>query len=303
MTSFGKRSTAAEVAAGIDLRGRHALVTGANTGIGLETTRMLALCGATVTMACRNAAKAEAARASLLDAHSSDIEPERLELVTLDLASLESVRRCADEWLALDRPLHLLINNAGIMIPDRRETADGFEAHFGTNHLGHFLFTRLLLDRIRASAPARIVNVSSDAQQFASLTSDLADLSWTERRFTWWRSYGDSKLMNTLFSNELDRRLAAEGVISNSLHPGIVRTELARDQSLWMKIFGLFMLPAMKSPEQGAATSVLLATAPQHGERGGGYFADCAPARPHRLAGDEGLAAALWKRSEELVGL
>jgi NAD(P)-dependent dehydrogenase (short-subunit alcohol dehydrogenase family) len=303
MTAFGKRSTAEEVSLGIDLRGRHALVTGANTGIGLETTRVLALRGASVTLACRNTARAEAARASLLDAHPGEITPDQLDIAALDLASLESVRRSAAEWLAIGRPLHLLVNNAGIMIPDRRETADGFEAHFGTNHLGHFLLTRLLLERIRASAPARIVNVSSDAQRFASLTRELTDLSWTERRFSGWRSYGDSKLMNVLFSNELDRRFAAEGIVSNALHPGIVRTELGRDQSLWMKVFGLALLPITKSPAEGAATSILLATSPEHGERGGGYYADCAPSRPHRLAGDSLVAGALWKKSEELTGL
>jgi NAD(P)-dependent dehydrogenase (short-subunit alcohol dehydrogenase family) len=189
------------------------------------------------------------------------------------------------------------------MLPDRRETADGFEAHLGVNHLGHFLLTRLLEERIRASAPARIINVSSDALHFASLTESLEDLNWDERRYSGWRAYGDSKLMNVLFTNELNRRFANEGVVSNALHPGIVRTELGRDQPWWMVAVGLLMLPISKSPEQGAATSIYLATAEALGREGAGYYADCAPARVHRLSGNAQLEGSLWRRSEELVGL
>jgi NAD(P)-dependent dehydrogenase (short-subunit alcohol dehydrogenase family) len=299
---FGRRSTAEQVSEGIDLAGIHAIVTGANTGIGKETSRVLALRGAEVTMACRNGEKAAEARQQILDSAGERIPKAGLRLLQLDLADLASVRRAAGEVLATDRPIHLLINNAGIMIPDRRETKDGFEAHFGTNHLGHFLFTNLLLDRIRASAPARIINVSSDALHFASLTPHLDDVNWTTRRWSGWRSYGDSKLMNLVFSRELTRRYGADGVVAHALHPGIVATELARDQGLVMKIVGLLMLPALKSAARGAATSVWAATAPELATQGGGYFSDCSPARTHKLADDLAFGEKLWKRSEELTG-
>ena len=302
MGDFNRRTTAEEVSADIDLTGRHAIVTGANTGIGRETARVLALRGASVTMACRDLEKAGAARDAIL-ASDSRLETDQLEVMRLDLGRLDQVRDFARDFLSTSRPIHLLINNAGVMLPDRRETADGFEAHLGVNHLGHFLLTRLLEERVRASAPARIVNVSSDALQFASLTESLEDLNWEARRFSGWRAYGDSKLMNVLFTNELNRRFASKGVVSNALHPGIVKTDLGRDQPWWMAAVGLLMLPISKSPEQGAATSVYLATAEALGREGAGYFADCGPGRVHRLSGNAELESALWLRSEELVGL
>jgi len=303
MSRFNRWSTAEQVSEGIDLSGRHAIVTGANTGIGLETTRVLALRGSSVTMACRDLEKAEAARRRIVAESGGCITPERLRCLHLDLASLDSVRAFAREFLATDQPIHLLINNAGVMLPDRRETQDGFEAHLGINHLGHFLLTRLLLDRVRASAPARIVNVSSDAMHFASLTPKFRDLNWERRRFSGWRSYGDSKLMNLLFTNELNQRLAGSGVVAFSLHPGMVTTELARDQHWWMKLVGIAMLPFMKNVERGTATSVYVATASDLPDRGESYFADCAPARPGKLAGDRSVEEDLWKLSEQLTSL
>lgn len=302
MAGFNRRSTALEVSEGVDLSGRRAIVTGANTGIGLETARALALRGADVVMACRNRKRGEAAKSRLLLENKKAITFEQLDVRILDLGSLASVRSFAKEQLTAERPIHLLVNNAGVMLPDRRETADGHEAHFGTNHLGHFLLTHLLLERILASAPARIVNVSSDACQFSTLGPELADLDWEERRFSAWRAYGDSKLMNVLTANELNHRHAQDGVVANALHPGVVRTELGRDQGLLMKVVGLLMLPFTKSPEQGAATTVWLATADELATKGGGYYADCAAGRKHKRADDRGLQQALWKRSAELVG-
>jgi len=299
---FGRRSTAEQVSEGIDLSGRHVLVTGANTGIGYETARVLALRGASVTLACRDADKAEAARRRILRDRGGSSHEAALHVLRLDLACLGSVREAASELLASGRPLHVLVNNAGVMLPDRRETADGFEAHFGINHLGHFLLTSLLLPRLRDSAPARVVAVSSEALHFATLTPRLHDLDWRERRFSGWRSYGDSKLMNVLFARELSRRLEGEGVVAHALHPGIVRTELARDQTWPMRIVGLLMLPALKSPQRGAATTVYAATARELGAVGGGYFADCSPAKAGAKADDLDLAARLWARSQELTG-
>jgi NAD(P)-dependent dehydrogenase (short-subunit alcohol dehydrogenase family) len=301
-TRFGRRSTAEEVSEGLDLSGRHAVVTGANTGIGYETARVLALRGAAVTLACRDVEKAELARQRIVREGGGRTDEASLHLLRLDLAHLESVRQAASELLASERPIHLLVDNAGVMLPDRRETRDGFEAHFGINHLGHFLLTTLLLPRLRASAPARVVLVSSEALHFATLTPELRDLDWQERRFSGWRSYGDSKLMNVLFARELSRRLEGEGVVAHALHPGIVQTELARDQRWPMKIVGLLTLPALKSPQRGAATTVYAATAPELAMSGGGYFADCSPANAGSKADDRDLAERLWKRSEELTG-
>ena len=144
-----------------------------------------------MTLACRDLAKAEAVRQRFVRESEGRLAGDQFAIEHLDLASLASVRAFAKAFLLADRPIHLLINNAGLMIPDRRLTLDGFEAHFGTNHLGHFLLTTLLLDRIRASAPARIVNVASDAMHFASLTPAFEDLNWERRKWSGWRSYGD----------------------------------------------------------------------------------------------------------------
>jgi NAD(P)-dependent dehydrogenase (short-subunit alcohol dehydrogenase family) len=298
---FGRKTTAEEVTEGIDLGGRHAIVTGATAGIGLETARVIALRGGNVTLACRDLAKAEDVRQRLVREGEGRVKGDQLTIEHLDLASLASVRAFAKAFLLANRPIHLLINNAGLMIPDRRETLDGFEAHFGTNHLGHFLLTKLLLDRIRASAPARIVNVSSDAMQFASLTPAFEDLNWQQRKWSGWRAYGDSKLMNLMFTNELNRRLAGSRVEAFALHPGIVTTDLARDQGAGMKLVGLLMLPFSKNVAQGAATTLYAATRADLAEPGASYLSHCAPARTHKLAGDAEVERALWERSAELV--
>jgi NAD(P)-dependent dehydrogenase (short-subunit alcohol dehydrogenase family) len=302
--AFDKHSTAEQVSEGIDLSGTHAIVTGASAGIGSETTRVLALRGAEVCMACRDLEKAAAVRDELIAGSDGAIPPARLRLARLDLASLASVRAFANEYLTSGRPLQLLVNNAGIMIPDLRRTEEGFESHFGVNHLGHFLLTRLLEERLLASAPARVVVVASEAMHFGSLGTELEDLSWERKRWSGIRAYGDSKQMNLLFAAELNRRLASRGVVANTLHPGVVKTELGRDQPWWMNVVGLVMLPFMKEVDRGAATTVLLATQPEYAERGGEYFGDCQPlARRPKLAGNEAVEGKLWKLSEQLVGL
>jgi NAD(P)-dependent dehydrogenase (short-subunit alcohol dehydrogenase family) len=301
MAEFSKKSTAEEVSAGIDLTGQNAIVTGANTGIGFETARVLALRGAHVIMACRDADKAEAALKRIVA--SGAASEERLEIGDLDLSSLDSVRGFAAGFEGSGRPLHLLINNAGIMIPMRRETQDGFEAHFGINHLGHFLLTNLLLGPLRAAGGARVVCVSSSAMQFSALTDEFDDLDWKARKWSGMRSYGDSKLMNAMFSVELNERFGGEGIVSNALHPGIIGTELGRDQPWWMNMVGLLMLPVAKSIPQGAATTVLVATSPAYAKRGGLYFGDCQEWKHRPLAKDAAARARLWEKSEALSGL
>lgn len=304
MARFGRKTTAEQVSEGIDLLGNNALVTGANTGIGKETTRVLALRGAHVTMACRDQQKAAEAREDILVSGGGKIRDDKLELLELDLNSLDATRDSAQQFMSRQRPLHLLVNNAGIMIPMERRTEDGFEAHLGVNHLGHFLFTNLILGSLQAAGRARVVVVSSAAMAMATLTPALEDLNWERRKFSGFRSYGDSKLMNFMFARELNRRHGESGIVANALHPGIIGTELARDQSLPFMVLGIFMMPFMKSIGQGAATSVYVATSPDYENRGGTYFSDCREKRPdNKLALDDAVCRDVWQRSCELTGL
>ena len=304
MAGYNRKTTAEQVSEGIDLTGKNALVTGANTGLGMETTRVLALRGAHVTMACRNLEKAEQARRSIIDSAGGAIDQHQLALLELDLNSLTKTRKSAQAFNSRGLPLHLLVNNAGIMIPMERRTADGFEAHLGINHLAHFLFTNLILDALHAARGARVVVLASSAMGMATLTPALDDLNWKQRKFSGFRSYGDSKLMNLMFARELNRRQEKNGIIANALHPGVIATELARDQSLPFMLLGIFALPFMKSVPCGAATTVYAATSPAYQNRGGLYFSDCKEKKPdNKLALNDQVCAALWQRSCELTGV
>jgi NAD(P)-dependent dehydrogenase (short-subunit alcohol dehydrogenase family) len=302
-TSYGKKASAEQVSAGIELSGQHAIVTGANTGIGFETARVLALRGSSVTLACRNLDKANTARTRMLEESGGAIDADQLEVRELDLASFDSVRRFAAGFLASGQALNLLVNNAGVMLPAVHRTPDDFDAHFAVNHLGHFLLTNLLLDVLATSAPSRVVCVSSDALAAASLTDRLEDLNWESRKYAGIRSYGDSKLMNVMFAVELTRRLKGTGVVANALHPGIVDTELGRDQPWYMRLVGLLLVLMMKDPAHGASTSVLVATAAEYADRGGLYFADNAEKATPKLATDGAACAKLWEISAELTDL
>lgn len=286
---------------GVDLTGKVAIVTGANSGIGAETARVLALRGAHVIMACRDLARADTAKQKLLAKSKGRIPESRLELLRLDLGSLASVRTFAREYVAQKRPLHLLINNAGVLHKHRTLTQDGFEAQMGVNHLGHFLLTTMLLESLEASAPARVVQLSSDAINMATLDGTFFDLQWERRKYSMWRSYGDSKLMNLMFARELDRRVQGTGIVAQAVHPGVIPTGLARDRSLSTMLLGLAFLHKMKSVGQGAATTLVAATAPEYGIKGGMYLSDCQPHKDHRLSRDPGACRKLWELSEKLI--
>ena len=304
MARHSRRTTAEQVSEGINLSGKNALVTGANTGLGMETARVLALRGAHVTMACRNLEKAEQARQSIVDNSGGRIRYAQLQLLELDLNSLASVRLSAETFNKRGLALDLLINNAGIMIPMERRTLDDFEAHLGVNHLAHFLFTNLIIDSLTSSPGARVVVVASSAMGMATLTPALEDLNWKQRKHSGFRSYGDSKLMNLMFARELNRRHQKNGIVANALHPGVIATELARDQSLPFMAMGIFMLPFMKSVPRGAATSVYVASSPDYAEQGGLYFSDCQEKKPdHKLALNDQACVDLWHRSCDLTGL
>lgn len=271
---------------------RVALITGANTGIGRVTARELARQGVHVFVACRSQERTQA----LLDEVHSVAPEARIEWLALDLASLKSVRQCAQSFLARGLPLHLLINNAGLA-GAKGQTEDGFELAFGVNHLGHFLLTQLLLERIKSSAPARIVTVASRAH-YRAKGFDWKALREPTKTTTALDEYSVSKLANVLFSAELARRLQGTGVSTYSLHPGVVATEVWR--SLPWPLDALLKL-FLISPDKGAATSLHCASAVSVASETGLYYDECRPRTPSRLAGDPALAAQLWQNSEKWV--
>ncbi|HEX3332957.1 MAG TPA: SDR family oxidoreductase [Acidimicrobiales bacterium] len=283
------------------MQGKTVVVTGGNSGIGLETAAALAATGARVLVTARNADKGRAAGADIVQRSGGQAQ---VQLVVFDLADLSSVRRGAAEILEQAPRIDVLVNNAGLVLTERRETVDGYEATFGINHLGPFLLTNLLLDRLRESAPARIVNVASTAHAAARKGIPFDDLQST-RRYRGMRVYGQSKLANILFTLELSSRLAGTGVTANSLHPGTVRTGYGADGdargflAFGIKIAGPFFL----SPAKGARTSIYLASSPEVEGVSGQYFVKCKPREPRRPARDPEAARRLWQVSEELVGL
>ncbi len=275
-----------------DLDGRTFLITGASTGIGKETARALASRGARVHIACRSEDRGRTAMREI----AAQTGSRELELLSLDLGDLDSVRACAEEFLARGEPLHVLINNAGLA-GKHGKTASGFEAVFGTNHIGPFLLTSLLLDRIRESAPARIVNVAS-AAHYNARGIDFDAVRKPTRTITGMREYSVSKLANVLHAGELARRLDDTGVTTYSLHPGVVASDI------WRRVpwpARALMKRRMISPEQGARTSLYCATAPELADQSGLYYDECRVKQPGAAAGAE-LAAELWRRSTEWVG-
>jgi len=310
-TSFGAKSTAREVIAVHDLHGKNAIVTGGASGIGMETVRALAGAGAHVTLAARNAAQADEVASTL----RQDDPDATIETAIVDLASLDSVRAFAAGYVAQGRPLHLLINNAGVMATPQSYTADGFEMQFGTNHIGHFALTTGLLPALRAAGKARVVALSSIGHRRSDI--DFDDVNFRERAYDPWQAYGQSKTANVLFAVELTRRHAADGITANAVMPGGIMTGLQKHMSNeekmalgWIDEHGT-PNPRFKSTEQGAATSIWAAVAPELEGHGGRYLEDCAIAKPWSAdspmqgvmpyALDAERAKRLWDMSETLV--
>jgi NAD(P)-dependent dehydrogenase (short-subunit alcohol dehydrogenase family) len=282
-----------------DMQGKTVVVTGGNSGIGFETAAALGAMGARMLITARNAGRGEAAVTMLTQRLGG---AGAVELVVFDLADLSSVRAGAAEILQRCPRLDVLVNNAGLILTDRAETVDGFEATFGINHLGPFLLTNLLRDRLVESAPARVVNVASTAHNQARKGMPFDDLQSTQK-YAPMRVYGESKLANILFTSELARRLEGTGVTANSLHPGTVRTGYGADgDTKGLLALGIRIgQPLFMSPLKGARTSVFLASSPDVEGVTGRYFAKCKEKTPKRQALDSDAARRLWAVSEEMV--
>jgi NAD(P)-dependent dehydrogenase (short-subunit alcohol dehydrogenase family) len=298
-------TTTTDVLAGIDLTGRSVLVTGGTTGIGKETARALAAAGASVVVTARSAEKGAAAEAELREAvPGADVSFE-----VLELGSLASVRAFTDRFVAAHDRLDVLIANAGVMAMPFGLTDDGFEMHLGTNHLGHFVLVGRLLPLVTASAPARIVLLTSAGHAASDIHWD--DPNFAHTPFSKMDAYGQSKTANILHAVELERRCGPLGVHAYAVHPGMVATDLGRHftredlEDLMARATaapGGGGLPPRVGVDVGAATSVWAATAPGLESEGGRYLADCALAQAQAYATDPDAARRLWALSEELVG-
>ena len=288
-SDFVKSSTAEEVTAGTDLSGMTTLVTGCNSGLGLETMRVLALRGAHVIGAARTQAKAEAACASV----EGTTTP-----VVVELTDWPGIVAASNQVADMDTPIDILILNAGIMALPELHQAHGIELQFAVNHLGHFLLENRLRDQVVAARTGRVVVVSSGAHRWAPAEGIQFDNLSGEKGYDPRQAYGQSKVANGLFSRELARRLAATNATSNSLHPGVIPTNLSRHQP--EREYDMSN-PRFKTIPQGAATQCYLATSPDLAGVAGYYFDNCNPAVPSEHMQDDQMAARLWEVSEELV--
>ncbi|XP_061955939.1 short-chain dehydrogenase TIC 32, chloroplastic-like [Populus nigra] len=296
-SGFSASSTAEEVTQGIDGTGLTAIVTGASSGIGAETTRVLALRGVHVVMAVRNLDAGRNGKEAML----KEIPKAKIDVMELDLSSMASVRNFASQYTSLGLPLNILINNAGVLSSPSKLSQDNIELLFATNHIGHFLLTNLLLEIMKNTAQkskqeGRIINVSSVGHRIVSREGICFDKIYNEARYISWFSYGQSKLANILHASELARRLKEEGeeITANSLHPGAIHTNLLRHQGFVNAIFSLFGKYMTKNVQQGAATTCYIALHPQVKGMSGNYFMDSNIAEPSSQAKDTELAKKLW---------
>lgn len=279
----------------IDLQGKTILVTGATSGIGRITATELARAGAQVIVLGRNSAKTR----TVVSKIQHDTGNSQVAMLIGDLSDLSEVRCLADEFRQRFDHLNVLINNAGAVFFNRHTTADGYEMTLALNHLSPFLLTNLLLDRLTASAPARVITVSSAAHWVAHIDPDRLN---GHRHYWGWRAYSQSKLMNILFTRELARRLPP-GVTANAVHPGFVASNFGKSNGgIYRPLWSIFELAAI-SPERGAKTSVYLASSPEVAGVTGEYFVDCKQQRSSLESYNEDLARRLWDVSLKLTGL
>ena len=314
-SAFGARSTALDVVQGLSLAGKTAIVTGGASGLGFETSRALASAGAAVTLAVRNLDQGQTAVQRI----TAEFAQARVALVKLDLADLATVRQCAADWNKSGQALDILINNAAIMACPLTRTAQGWEAQFATNHLGHFALTTALLPALQRAAAkqgdARVVCLSSTGHKLSGVNFD--DIHFERRDYNKWKAYGQAKSANAMMALGLHLTYGGQGITANAVHPGGIMTGLQKFLPLeemralgWLKADDT-PLDIFKSTEQGAATSVWAATAPPLKGHGGLYLEDCnqgLPAEPtNRVSGfsahiaDPAAALRLWEVSEQLL--
>ncbi|MFK7730239.1 MAG: SDR family NAD(P)-dependent oxidoreductase [Pseudomonadales bacterium] len=307
--TFGAESTCDDVLAGVDVAGKHALVTGASGGLGAEAARSLAAKGVHVTLVARDKEKTEGVAASIRDAHPSA----QVDIGLMDLSDPSSVNAFAERWLSEHSQLDMLILNAGLMASPLMRNAQGWEMQFATNHLGHFALTSKLMPILLQSAPARVVSLSSAGHAVSPVLLD--DPNFEQSDYDPWAAYGQAKTANIWFATELNRRYAEQGVNATALHPGVISTDLARHLTKETLAPILARMSergeASKTIPQGAATSIYAATAPELEGKGGLYLADCQVVDensaqhiqyvPHAF--DEEGEARLWAMSEQLLGI
>jgi NAD(P)-dependent dehydrogenase (short-subunit alcohol dehydrogenase family) len=284
----------------IDMHERICLVTGATSGIGLATARELAARRATLVLVGRNETKTRALVQALRQRTNTQIGAPAVEYLLADLSSQAEVRGLAKAFQRRYGALHVLVNNAGLISLRRQQTVDGLELTLAVNHLAPFLLTTLLLDTLRASAPARVVTVASAAHRGAQMPFD--DLQQTQGRYSGLRAYGQSKLANIMFTYALARRLTGSNVTANTLHPGFVASGFARNNGVGMNLAMTIVRPFAISPEQGAQTTLYLASSPQAETVSGQYFVKCQRARSSPESYDKAGQERLWEVSEQLTG-
>jgi NAD(P)-dependent dehydrogenase (short-subunit alcohol dehydrogenase family) len=276
------------------MHGKTCIVTGASAGIGRAIAQGLATRGAHVVLVCRDRERAQVTQSAIRTATGNAA----VDIALADLSSQADIRRLARELLQRYPRMHALINNAGVVNTKRTVTVDGIETVFAVNHLAYFLLTQLLLPRLIESAPARIVNVASDAHRWDAL--DFDDLQ-NQRRYRGLKVYGQSKLCNLLFTRELARRITGTGVTVNSLHPGGVATGLGWNNGWWAVLVAKMLKPFLRTAEQGADTAIYLATASEVAAVNGTYFYNRREHRTSRAAQDDAAARRLWQVSEQLT--
>ena len=277
-----------------ELNGRRVVVTGASRGIGRETALALGRMGADLSLVIRDAERGNAVAGEIRALGGGG----EVDVFVADLSSLADIRRVAAEFLATHDRVDVLVNNAGALLMDRQVTKDGYEATFATNHLGYFLLTELLLDAVKKAPGGRIVNVASEAHHRGTI--DFDDLM-SEKSYTGWRAYGASKLANILFTSQLARRLEGTGVTTNCLHPGVIASGFALNNKGIVGMVWKLASPFLMSSENGAKTTIFLATDPSVASVNGKYFSKCKVKTPSREARDQAIARRLWDVSEKLV--
>ena len=276
------------------MQGKHIAITGPTAGIGRSAALDFAARGASLTLFCRNPDKGAALQRDIVDAGG-----ERPRLIAMDMARLDSVRSAAQTLLADDRPLDVLLNNAGVVNTQRRLSADGYEETLAVNHFAPFLLTGLLLPALRQAPAARIVNVSSHAHTFVR-DMGFEDMQ-AEKGYKTFREYGRSKLANILFTRSLAQRLEGQDITVNCLHPGAVATSLGTNNGVTGKVLTTLLKPFFRSPERGAETSIFLCTSAAVKDVSGAYFVDCKQKNPRPWALDDSAAERLWQYTEECV--